>query len=133
MDFGYINQGKLFSDEEGLYPATASGTIYLLKKYIGNLKKDILIINRSILVGKPLACMLLNYDATVTIAHSKTSNIKEKILNNDIIIFAIGKKEYIKKEDFTKEELEILKNKIIIDIGVTKENRKNISEMCQMI
>ena len=74
------NLGKLMQqDESGLLSCTPFGIVKLLKSYNIDLKgKDVVIINRSLLVGKPLALMLLNENATVTICHSKTKDIAEK-------------------------------------------------------
>lgn len=113
-----INLGKLVNNEKGLFPATASGIIKLLEHYNINVSgKDILIINRSTLVGKPLSLMLLDKDATVTISHSKTINLNKKLKDYDIIISAVGKKDLIKKEDVRKDT-------ILIDVGVNRIDGK---------
>ncbi len=113
-----INLGKLFNGEENLTPCTPTGIIYLLKKYNIELKgKHVVIVGRSILVGKPLIHMLLNEDATVSICHSKTNNLKKYTKQADILIVAIGKKQFIKK-DMVK------KNVIVIDVGINKFENK---------
>lgn len=113
-----VNLGKLMNNEKGLYPATALGIVELFKYYnISLLGKNILIINRSILVGKPLALMLINEGATVTVAHSKTVNLNNKLKDFDIIISAAGKKNLI-KEEFVREDT------VLIDVGVTRIDNK---------
>lgn len=112
------NLGKLINNEKGLFPATASGVIKLFKYYnIDLLGKDVLVINKSTLVGKPLALMLIKEGATVTIAHSKTINLNQKLKNFDIIISAVGKKDLIKLADVNKDT-------ILVDIGVSRIDGK---------
>lgn len=113
-----INLGKLVNEEKGLYPATASGIITLLKHYkIALSGKDVLIINRSTLVGKPLCLMMLKEDATVTIAHSKTIDLNDKLKQFDIIVSAVGKKDLIKKEYLNDDA-------ILIDVGISRFDNK---------
>ena len=113
-----INLGKLVNKEKGLYPATASGIIKLLNYYnIPMLGKNVLIINRSTLVGKPLALMMLNEGATVTVAHSQTNNLNSILKNFDIIVSAAGKKDLIKEEYVDK-------NAILVDVGVSRIDNK---------
>ncbi|MCR5553593.1 MAG: bifunctional methylenetetrahydrofolate dehydrogenase/methenyltetrahydrofolate cyclohydrolase FolD [bacterium] len=112
-----VNLGKLISnDNTGLFSCTPSGIIELLKYYNVNLKgKDVVIINRSLLVGKPLAFMFLNEDSTVTICHSKTKDLKEKTLKADIIVVAVGKKGFL-TQDMVKD------GAIVIDVGINRNN-----------
>ena len=113
-----INLGKLVNQEKGLFPATASGIMKLLEYHnIDVSGKDVLIINRSTLVGKPLFLMMTNKDATVTIAHSKTMNLNERLKNFDIIVSAVGSKDLIKKEDVREDT-------ILIDVGVSRIDGK---------
>jgi methylenetetrahydrofolate dehydrogenase (NADP+)/methenyltetrahydrofolate cyclohydrolase len=108
------NIGKLANGEEGIFPATPSGCMILIKKYSENLSgKKSLIIGRSNLVGKPIATMLLNENCTVTIAHSKTNNLISECKNSDIIIAAAGKPNFIKGSW-------IKKGSIIIDVGINR-------------
>lgn len=109
-----INSGKLLHKKECLSPCTPLGIIELLKRYNINIEgKNIVVLGRSILVGKPLANMLINENATVTVCHSKTQNIEEHTKRADILIVAIGSPKKITK-DMVKE------NSIIIDVGITK-------------
>lgn len=113
-----INLGKLMSNQECFSSCTPNGILYLLKKYNIELsKKNVVIIGRSLLVGKPLALLLLKENATVTICHTKTKDIKEYTKNSDILIVATGQKHLINK-DYIKE------NSVIIDVGITSENKK---------
>ena len=87
----YYNAGLLLNKKSRFIPCTPLGVMELLKYYNIELKgKDVVIINRSILVGKPIALLLLDKDATVTICHSNTKNINEKIRNADIVVTAVG-------------------------------------------
>lgn len=109
-----INQGKLMLKEEGIVPATPKGIMRLLDEYHVDLKgKNALVIGRSILVGNPVAQLLLQRDATVTIAHSKTKNLKELCQTMDIIVSAVGKPKTI-TEDMVKE------GAVIVDVGINR-------------
>ena len=107
-----INQGLLNQNRPCLLPPTAASSYELIKHYTGSVEgKKALVIGRSSSVGRPLAQILLNNNATVTIAHSKTRNLKELVKENEIICVAIGKKEMI-DDSYLKEE------HIIIDVGI---------------
>ena len=109
-----VNQGKLMLNEPGIVPATPKGIMRLLSEYHVDLKgKNALVIGRSILVGRPIAQLLLSKDATVTVAHSKTKNLKELCLGMDIIVCAVGKPKTI-TEDMVKE------GTVIIDVGINR-------------
>ena len=109
-----LNQGKLMLKEKGIIPATPKGIIRLLDEYHVDLKgKNALVIGRSILVGNPVAQLLLQRDATVTIAHSKTKNLKELCQTMDVIVSAVGKPKTI-TEDMIKE------GAVIIDVGINR-------------
>ena len=111
-----INLGKLVSnDKSGLFGCTPSGVIELLKHNKIELKsKDVVIINRSLLVGKPLAFMFLNENATPIMAHSKTKNLTEKTKNADIVVVAVGKKHFL-TEDMVSE------GAIVVDVGINRD------------
>ena len=79
--------------------------------------KHVVIVGRSNLVGKPLVNLFLNKNATVTICHSKTKNLKDYTITADILISAVGKKNLITK-DMVKQ------NAVVIDVGITRENNK---------
>lgn len=118
-----VNLGKLMScDPTGLCGCTPSGVVQLLKHYKVDLKgKDVVIINRSLLVGKPLAHMLLNENATVTVCHSKTKNLAEKTKKADIIVVAVGKKGFL-TEDMVSP------GAIVIDVGINRD--ENSKKLC---
>ncbi len=117
-------------------PCTPLGIINILQEYNIDLEsKKVLIIGRSNIVGKPLFYLLLNKNATVTIAHSKTVNLKSLTLDSDIIISAIGKPKFI-TTDMIKQ------GSIIIDVGISRlDNGKisgdidfeNVKEKCKFI
>ena len=94
------NMGKLALNLDGNVACTPRGIMTLLKEFEIDIEgKDILIINRSSIVGKPLAQLFLRENATVTIAHSKTKNLKDKIASADIVVTAVGKANFLRTED----------------------------------
>lgn len=109
-----INVGKLHLGEEGFVPCTPQGIIELLKRMNVDLKgKRAVVIGRSNLVGNPVARLLMNENATVTICHSKTENIQAICKEADILVVAIGKAKFVTK-DFVKE------GAYVIDVGVNR-------------
>lgn len=113
------NLGKLMTGQDGIIACTPKGIIDLLDYYeIPIAGRDVLIINRSNIVGKPLAQLFLKRDATVTIAHSKTKYLFSRIHESDIVVTAIGKANYFKDVDFPTP-------KTIIDVAINfDENGK---------
>ena len=108
----------LINKKDSLIPCTAYGIIELLDRYKISVEgKDIVIIGRSFLVGMPLFHLLENKNATVTLCHSKTKNLKEKTLHADILVVAVGKKHLV-TEDMVKDDA------IVIDVGINRENNK---------
>lgn len=83
-----------------MYPCTALGVLNMLIHITELEGKDVVIVNRSNLIGKPLQTMLTGENATVTMCHSKTKNLKEKIQNADIVITGIGKAKFFDKSYF---------------------------------
>lgn len=114
-----INMGKLVHGTDSLVPCTPAGILDLLN--LNNIEiagKNVVIIGRSDLVGKPLAALLTNQNATVTLCHSKTNNLKEYTKLADILIVAIGKPNFI-TADYLKE------GSVVIDVGINRlENNK---------
>jgi len=101
--------------DETTIPATARGIRQLFQFYnIDLFGKKVVVIGRSTLVGKPVALMCLNENATVTICHSKTKNLKEETKKADIIMVAIGKPNFITNEYINKDQ-------IVIDIGISRQ------------
>lgn len=102
----------LINKEDAIKPATPRAILELLKGYDISLKgKDVLVVGRSISVGKPVALMLLNEHATITIAHTRTIDLNEKMSRADIIIAAVGKP-HVLDAKYAKE------GAIIIDAGI---------------
>ena len=113
------NMGRLVLGMEGNIACTPRGIIDLLKFYEIPIEgENVLIINRSNIVGKPLAHLFLKENATVTIAHSKTRDLREKMANADIIVTAIGKPNYFDVWDFELDQT-------IVDVSINfDENGK---------
>ncbi|MBW9151864.1 bifunctional 5,10-methylenetetrahydrofolate dehydrogenase/5,10-methenyltetrahydrofolate cyclohydrolase [Clostridium estertheticum] len=108
-----VNMGRFYKGDKSFIPCTALGVIEMIKNTGCNIKgKHAVVIGRSNIVGKPVAQLLLNEDATVTICHSKTTNLKEVCKTADIIVAAIGKPAFVTSE-FIKE------GAIVIDVGTT--------------
>lgn len=107
------NLGKLYRGEKCILPCTPKGILRLIKEdCIVLTGKKAAVIGRSNIVGKPLALILLNNNATVTICHSKTVNLKAELLNSDIIVSAAGKPHMV-TEDMVRE------GAVVIDVGTT--------------
>ena len=116
-----INMGKLVHNRESLAPCTPIGIIDLLDYYNIPIEgKNVVIIGRSDLVGKPMATLMTNRNATVTLCHSKTSNLEFYTKSADILVAAIGINKYIKK-NMVKE------GAVIIDVGI---NRMEDNSLC---
>ncbi len=112
--FHPVNVGNLSSGHQSNIPCTPLGCFLLIKEVEKNLTgKHALIIGRSNLNGKPMAQLLLRENCTVTIAHSKTKNLKEECKRADIIVAAVGKPKLV-KGDWVK------KNATVIDVGINK-------------
>jgi methylenetetrahydrofolate dehydrogenase (NADP+)/methenyltetrahydrofolate cyclohydrolase len=110
-------------DLNNLIPCTPKGILKLLKEFnIEIAKKNIVIIGRSNIVGKPLSVLLENLNATVTLCHSYTKDIKFFTLNADIIISAIGKPKFFTSEFFKND-----KSQIVIDVGMNKLPNQKLS------
>lgn len=117
--FHPYNIGLLQLGRARLKPCTPTGIIELLKEYNIEIKgKEAVIVGRSDIVGKPMAIMLLQENATVTICHSKTENLKEVTSRADILVAAIGKTGFIKK-DMVK------KGAVVVDVGINTIKTKN--------
>lgn len=88
----HVNVGRLWSGDDGLFPCTPLGVIELLDRMgVGIAGKRAVVVGRSDLVGKPVAGLLLQRDATVTLCHSKTANLREICLTAEILVTAVGK------------------------------------------
>ncbi|CAN5379280.1 bifunctional methylenetetrahydrofolate dehydrogenase/methenyltetrahydrofolate cyclohydrolase FolD [soil metagenome] len=110
--FHPVNVGRLASGQNALTPCTPAGVIEILKYYnIEIAGKHAVIVGRSNIVGKPMAMLLLQNDATVTICHSRTKNLAEITSQADILVAAIGRAGFIRGEH-------IKKGAIVIDVGI---------------
>lgn len=119
-----LNMGRLLVGEKDVnIPCTSKAVIEILDYYNIDLSgKNVTIVGRSNIVGKPLIPQLLNKNATVTICHSKTQNIEEILKKSDAIIMAIGKAKFLKKEM-------IKENAIIVDVGINFEDGKMVGDV----
>ncbi|MEO1920982.1 MAG: bifunctional methylenetetrahydrofolate dehydrogenase/methenyltetrahydrofolate cyclohydrolase FolD [Sphingomonadaceae bacterium] len=115
--FHVVNAGRLATGGEGFVPCTPYGCIMLLKDRLGDLSgKDAVVIGRSNIVGKPMAQLLLNENATVTIAHSRTKDLPEVVRRADIVVAAVGRAEMV-KGDWIKP------GAVVIDVGINRIER----------
>jgi methylenetetrahydrofolate dehydrogenase (NADP+) / methenyltetrahydrofolate cyclohydrolase len=118
------NAGMLQSGMGLLKPCTPSGIIELLDYYkIDIASMDAVIVNRSNLVGKPLALLLLERDATVTVCHSKTKDLDEKLRNADLVVTAVGN-----RQRFTLNGNMIREGAVVIDVGTSRLNNKLVGD-----
>lgn len=117
-----INLEKIFEgDMTGFAPCTPKAAVEILLHNNVSLEgKNVVIINRSMVVGKPLAMMLLEENATVTICHSRTKDLHKVTSNADIVMTALGRPKYFDKKYFKEES-------IVIDIGISEDENGKIS------
>ncbi|RAZ48193.1 bifunctional methylenetetrahydrofolate dehydrogenase/methenyltetrahydrofolate cyclohydrolase FolD [Campylobacter hyointestinalis] len=134
--FHAVNVGKLSSGLDGFVPCTPLGIMELLKEYNVNLQGiSAVVIGRSNIVGKPMANLLLNAGATITVAHSKTENLAEVVKRAKLIVVAVG------RPNFLKENM-VSDGAIVIDVGINRlDNGKlvgdvdfdNVAPKCSLI
>ncbi|WP_074413758.1 bifunctional methylenetetrahydrofolate dehydrogenase/methenyltetrahydrofolate cyclohydrolase [Streptococcus suis] len=122
--FHPTNMGKFWSGHPVMIPSTPAGIMEMFKEYQIELEgKSALVIGRSNIVGKPMAQLLLDANATVTIAHSRTKNLPELARQADILVVAIGRGHFVTKE-FVKPDA------VVIDVGMNRdENGKLIGDV----
>ncbi|WP_105106678.1 bifunctional methylenetetrahydrofolate dehydrogenase/methenyltetrahydrofolate cyclohydrolase [Streptococcus suis] len=122
--FHPTNMGKFWSGHPVMIPSTPAGIMEMFKEYQIDLEgKSALVIGRSNIVGKPMAQLLLDANATVTIAHSRTKNLPELARQADILVVAIGRGHFVTKE-FVKP------GAVVIDVGMNRdENGKLIGDV----
>lgn len=119
--FSTENTGKLCLGEECLVACTPHGVMKILEEYGVEVKgKRAVVVGRSNIVGKPMAMLLLNADATVIVCHSKTKNLQEECQNADILVAAIGKPKFITGE-MVKD------GAVVVDVGM---NRDENGKLC---
>lgn len=113
-----INLGNLFIGKENLSPCTPSGIMLMLEKIGVDLKgKHAVVVGHSKIVGRPVAAMFLNRDATVTICHIKTKELEEHTKQADVLVVAVGRAKFITKEM-------IKDGTVIIDVGINRVEGK---------
>lgn len=131
----FVNSGKLVQNVPGLVPCTPKGIVDMLDEYnIGIEGANVVVIGRSILVGKPIATLLSNRNATVVLTHSKTKDLSSITRNADIIIAAVGKANFV-TEDMVKD------GAVVIDVGINRVDGKlcgdvdfdNVKDKCSYI
>jgi methylenetetrahydrofolate dehydrogenase (NADP+) / methenyltetrahydrofolate cyclohydrolase len=121
--FHPVNQGLLMSGAKGLVPCTPLGCIIMLKQVLGLLAgKHAVVIGRSNIVGKPVALLLLNESATVTIAHSKTQNLESLVKQADIVVAAVGRPLMV-KGSWLKPGC------VVIDVGINRVEGKLVGDV----
>lgn len=129
------NVWKLNNNEDGLVPCTALGIVELLRYYdINIVNKNIVVIGRSALVGKPVSKLLSNEGGNVIVCHSETRDLKQYTSSADILVVAVGKKDFI-TSDMVKE------GAVVVDVGINRVEGKiygdvdfsNVCEKCSYI
>lgn len=121
---GINNMGKLMlGKKDAIIPCTSKAVIETLDYYNIDLTgKKVVVVGRSNIVGKPLIPQLLAKNATITVCHSKTKNIDEELKQADVIVMAIGKAKFLKKE-------QIKEGAILIDVGINFEDGKIVGDI----
>lgn len=118
-----MNVAKLYENEKGFVPCTPKGIMRLLKEYkIDVVGKHCVVLGRSNLVGRPVAQLLLNENATVTICHSKTQNLSDFTKQADIIVVAIGRANFLTSKDVNHATC-------IIDVGINRLDGKLVGDV----
>lgn len=118
-----VNVARLYDKQPGFVPCTPKGIMTLLKTYGVTLQgKKAVVLGRSALVGRPIAQLLLNQNATVTVCHSKTVDIPHHSKDADIVVVAIGKAKFL-TADYVSQ------NQVIIDVGITRVEGKLVGDV----
>ena len=119
--FSCVNVGKMWVGDGVFLPCTPAGVMELLAYYhIDLCGKNCVVIGRSNIVGKPMACLLLEKNATVTVCHSRTKNLAEICRSADVIVAAVGKAKFI-TADMVKD------GAVVVDVGI---NRNENGKLC---
>ena len=114
----YLNAGKLMNNIEAMVSCTPNGIIKMLEYYNIDIEgKNVVIVGRSNLVGKPLMNLFINKNATVTLCHSKTVDLKAHTKKADILVVAVGKKHLVNRDM-------IKKGCVVIDVGINRVDGK---------
>lgn len=118
-----MNQGRLLAGEPGLRPCTPLGVMELIDHSGTDLKgKRAVVVGRSVLVGKPVALLLLERHATVVMCHSRTRNLGEEISRAEVLVAAVGQPEMVKGEW-------IREGAIVIDVGINRTSGKLVGDV----
>ena len=121
--FTPVNLGSLVSENMILAPATARAVMHLIESTGARIEgRNAVVVGRSSIVGKPVAIMLLEKDATVTICHSKTKNLAEHTKKADILVVAVGKPKLI-TQGMVKE------GAVVIDVGINRVDGKVVGDV----
>ncbi|MCD7862285.1 MAG: bifunctional methylenetetrahydrofolate dehydrogenase/methenyltetrahydrofolate cyclohydrolase FolD [Lachnospiraceae bacterium] len=119
--FHPVNAGSLFLGEEGFVSCTPAGVLQLLKRSGIEIEgKECVVLGRSNIVGKPMAALLLSENGTVTVAHSRTRNLRDVTRRADILVVAVGKPRFV-DDTFIKE------GAVVIDVGI---HRNEDNKLC---
>ncbi|MCI6771444.1 MAG: bifunctional methylenetetrahydrofolate dehydrogenase/methenyltetrahydrofolate cyclohydrolase FolD [Oscillospiraceae bacterium] len=119
--FSCVNVGKMWVGDGVFLPCTPAGVMELLAYYnIDLCGKNCVVVGRSNIVGKPMACLLLEKNATVTVCHSRTKNLAEICRSADVIVAAVGKAKFI-TADMVKD------GAVVVDVGI---NRNENGKLC---
>jgi len=134
--FNAVNVGKIMIGDYAFLPCTPAGVMELIKSTGTEISgRECVVIGRSNIVGKPMAMLLLHENATVTICHSKTKNLKEVCSRADILVSAVGKAGFV-TSDMVKE------GALVIDVGMNRNAEgklcgdvdfENVKDMCSFI
>lgn len=118
-----VNAGRLFSGRDGFFGCTPRAVMEMLRHYkIPLERKDIVVIGRSNVIGKPVSMMLLNENATVTICHSRSRNLKDMTRKADVIVVAVGHPCSL-QGDMVK------KGAVVIDVGINRIDGKTVGDV----
>ena len=118
--FHPVSVGRLWLGEKGFQSCTPAGIIQLLKRSGVQIEgRECVIVGRSNIVGKPMAALLLRENGTVTVTHSRTKDLREVTKRADILIVAIGKKQFITAEY-------VKKGAAVIDVGIHRDENNHL-------
>ena len=121
--FHLLNAGKLFTGQQGVVACTPKGAMEMLHRTGIDLSgKEAVVVGRSNIVGKPMAMLLLQENATVTICHSRTANLAEHTRRADVLVAAVGKPRFI-TADMVKP------GAIVIDVGINRVDGKVVGDV----
>ncbi|MGI6661929.1 MAG: bifunctional 5,10-methylenetetrahydrofolate dehydrogenase/5,10-methenyltetrahydrofolate cyclohydrolase [Bacillota bacterium] len=118
-----INRGRMFTQKDGLFPVTPQSCIEIMKRQGVTLEgKNVCLVGRGDTVGKPLIFLLLNENATVTVCHTRTKELKKHTLSADIIVAAAGRAGLITREMVSP-------GTIVVDAGINEVDGKTVGDV----